>query len=178
MKAFDATCAGLELFIFLLDSPEWSRHVSTHSTDLAVWKVCLLFWVFWQKKKKKKWRTRWKVALTHILEHFTSKPGVSAPTQNLHLKGSPCCVSDIIKTESCEHHLLSTNVDSPWEPLKLEMNKPLMSGLRKEMYKMRLGQLNSRKLAKASEVTSKGFWNKLEETFTECLGKSELRHGK
>lgn len=51
MKAFDATCAGLELFIFLLDSPEWSRHVSTHSTDLAVWKVCLLFWVFWQKKK-------------------------------------------------------------------------------------------------------------------------------
>lgn len=128
--------------------------------------------------KKKKWRTRWKVALIHILEHFTSKPGVSAPTQSLHLKGSPCCVSDIIKTESCEHHLLSTNVDSPWEPLKLEMNKPLMSGLRKEMYKMRLGQLNSRKLAKASEVTSKGFWNKLEETFTECLGKSELRHGK
>jgi hypothetical protein len=50
-----------------------------------------------------------------------------------------------------------------------------MSGLRKEMYSLSLGQLNSRKFAKTAEVTSNGLWKQLEEAFTECLAKSKLR---
>jgi len=109
------------------------------------------------------------------MEPSLSNSGVNIPTHSLHLKGSPCCASDIIKTESCEHHLLSINIIFPWEPLKLEMSKSLMSVLRKEMYSLRMGQLNSRKFAKTSEVTSNGFWNQLEEAFIECLAKSKLR---